>query len=80
MKATPEQVSAYIELVKIIYELVSAAGGKPSGEVYALTMQVFPNVDTYNAVIDTMCRSGLIRRESNHLLVANPLPSAQVAP
>jgi hypothetical protein len=77
VSVTDAQLKAYLDLVAIVHEIVTAGGslGKPSGEVYALTMNVFPDVARYEQFIDVLVGANILQRSkaNRHLLIANPI-------
>jgi hypothetical protein len=73
----PQVKDAVLALVEVAREthkvikhetLTNPLGGIPSGHLYARLMHLI-ELDTYNLIIDTLKRVGLVR-EQNHLLIA----------
>lgn len=63
-----------IKVCKVMYEFIKGFGpsGVPSDELYAAFSAALQlqNLDTYEMLVDVLVRSGLVRRESGHRLVA----------
>lgn len=65
---TNDQVKAALEIVKAVAEAIRELGSVPSGHLYAQLMGHM-SLERYNKVIDTLVRTGLVRKEPSHLLV-----------
>ncbi len=68
MATQAEQLKAAIEATKAIADAIQELGSVPSGELYARTMQ-YLSFENYEAIITTLIRIGVVRREQSHLLV-----------
>ena len=68
------EMEAAIQVAKAVYEAIKAFGsaGVPSGHLYAVVAAGLQLQDqsTYDALVDLLVRSGLVRRASNHRLIA----------
>jgi hypothetical protein len=69
---TNKQASAAIDLIRIAYGLVAAAGsdGKPSGHLYAEMMNAFDGLEGYESMVALMARTQLLSRRGDLLIAA----------
>lgn len=67
MQPTKEQLTAALDVLIAMTELIRTKGEIPSGELYATVMGQF-DIHTYNAILSRIKGSGLVV-EKNHLLV-----------
>lgn len=65
--ATPEQIKAVVEAVKLIAETIKELKEVPSGHLYAHLMQHI-SLDTYNQIIGILIESGRVHQDQYHLL------------
>lgn len=65
-------MQAAVQVAKAVYEAIKEFGpdGVPSGHLYAAVSSVFSSLETYESMIDMLVRSRMVRRTSNHCLVA----------
>jgi hypothetical protein len=64
---TPEERKAVLDAIQAIAETIRTAGQVPAGHVYAAVMGIM-TLNTFNSIIDTLRRSGLVKRETTHML------------
>lgn len=64
---TEQQVKAALAMCQAMAEAIRDLGSVPSGHLYA---QVMGHMDlpTYDRIIDTLIRTGLVRKDASHLL------------
>jgi len=69
MATAKETVQALAAIIEAIYETIKESGdlGAPSGIIYAAVMGVGINLETYNAIIDAMVKSGKVRKSGDLL-------------
>lgn len=70
-EVTKAQVRIAIEMTKLVADAIRECGptGMPSGVLYANMMQ-YISLDTYNSIIKTLKKTGLVR-ETGFLLTFN---------
>jgi hypothetical protein len=62
-----DQARAAVDVVLAVADCVRALGTVPSGHLYARLMGSL-GIDTYQSVIATLVRAGLVREHPSHLL------------
>jgi|APCry1669192319_1035405.scaffolds.fasta_scaffold12998_5 hypothetical protein len=62
-----DQIANAIEICKALASAIYAAKEIPSGHLYAAVMGHM-SLETYNACLSTLEKTGLIKRESSHLV------------
>lgn len=63
----PTPIVSAVQITMAIAEAIRLARQIPSGELYAMLMPTGMSLELYEAVIATLCRSGIITNH-NHLL------------
>jgi hypothetical protein len=66
-EVTPQQVTAAIEMAKAFAAAIRELGSVPSGHLYA-RVQDRVSLASYEAIIDTLIRAKVVRRDGSHLL------------
>jgi hypothetical protein len=64
---TNEQAREAMRIVLVVADIIREAGEIPSGHLYAALAERGMTLNNYNAILDTLKRTGLVQ-EANHLL------------
>lgn len=67
MNPTPEQIKAYIEIVKAIADSIKELGSVPAGHIYAVVCGKMP-LEQFERIIGKLVSGGLVTRDQSHLL------------
>ena len=68
-----KQIAAAAGIAAAIAEAIREMGSVPSGHLYAHLMSQM-SLESYEAILALLIRSGVVRRESSHLLVWTGTP------
>lgn len=63
-----QQILSYLKMSAILADTIQEIKSVPSGHLYAMVMGKM-DINTYNHLIDTLIKGGVVRREPSHLLV-----------
>jgi hypothetical protein len=69
---TQEQVKAAFQVTALVCEAIREAGRIPSGELYATLMGKM-DLETYDKMIATIKRTGLVEERGHELIWMGPL-------
>lgn len=69
---TKEQVSAAFQITALVCEAIREAKRIPSGELYATLMGKM-DLETYNKMLATIKRTGLVEERANELIWTGPV-------
>jgi len=61
------QVRAALGMLKAVAETIQEVGSTPAGPMYAMLMGTI-TLNDFNAMIDMLVKSGLVKRDGNHML------------
>lgn len=67
MTVTKEQITAAVQTIKVVADIIRLKGSIPSGHMYAELMGHL-SLEMYNSVIARLKGAGLVK-ESGHLLI-----------
>jgi len=70
-KPTAEQVKAATMVVVTVGQAIRELGSVPNGHLYARLMGHL-SLDSYNAVIETLKKAGVVKEENNVLTYIGP--------
>lgn len=69
MSVTKEQIAAGIRVVGAVAEAIREAKEIPSGHLYSALMSTAGiNMEQYESIIGTLCRTGLVKKDGMHVL------------
>lgn len=69
---TKTQLTAALEILRVVADLIREAGEIPSGEIYAAVMSTGMSLDGYTAMIDRLKGTGLIEEKAHVLRWVGP--------
>lgn len=73
MKTTPQQIQAYIEIVRAIADSIKELQHVPAGHIYAVVMGKM-SLEQFENIIGKLVSGGLVTRDASHMLHWNAKP------